>query len=81
MTRDEQEYYEAHFEMFASKGWQHFLEDLQDAKTLIVGHITTSPLTDQQYNFLKGDLSRINLILGYKDALNNAYDSLKEEEK
>lgn len=78
MQKELQEYYEARFNMTASKGWLDLLEDLE---IMISATDTLAGVdTEQQLHFRKGEMSILNWLKNLRDASIEVYDQLVEEE-
>lgn len=77
MEKELQQYYEARFDMMASKGWQDFIDDVQkvyDAYNVIEN------ITDEKSLFYtKGRLDILKWILTTKEASEKTYEDLKNE--
>lgn len=77
MQHEIQEYYEASFELFASKGWKYLLEDLKGLE-LILNNVRTVE-NPQQLHFRLGQLDILDLILKRKEACEKVYEELLDE--
>jgi hypothetical protein len=69
-----QQYYEEQFNMFASKGWTDFSEDMQTLYDAIYD-ITTVENLETLY-FRKGQLDILNLIFERKKAFEAAWEEV-----
>ncbi len=69
-----QQYYENHFDMFASKGWIDFIEDMQTLYDAIYDINTID--TVETLQFRKGQLDILNLIMERKKTFEAAWESL-----
>lgn len=74
MDKELQEYYEAAFDMMASKGWKDLLEDFTELKTSI-NNITLTTDTQDLF-FRKGQLDILDLVLKRKEACEKVYEEL-----
>lgn len=74
LDKDLQEYYEEQFNMFASKGWTDFSEDMQQLYDAVYD-ITTVENLETLY-FRKGQLDILNLILERKKTFEATWDEL-----
>lgn len=77
MTPDVQDYYETYFELFASKGWKQFIEDISESKESL--NVETVDSVESLYH-AKGQLFVINNALNFETMMRNAYDNLGEED-
>lgn len=78
MTPDVQDYYETYFELFASKGWKQFVEDLTASKETL--NIETVDSVESLFHS-KGQLYVINNALNFETLMRNTYDEILEAEK
>lgn len=69
-----QEFYEEQFTMFATKGWNDFIEDLQELYTAVDD--LTSVENEQTLWFRKGQLDVIQLILDRKASCERVWSDL-----
>lgn len=73
-----QEYYEALFLMFGTRGWTKLMEDVGRM------HQTHDRLagieTSEELWFRKGQINQMEWLLALRDASENAYKSILEEE-
>jgi len=78
MERELQEYYEARFSTMATKGWQDFIEDTQNLFDTY-NKINTAE-SFEEFHKRKGQLDILQWILSLKDASEQAYSELQEED-
>lgn len=78
MTPEVQNYYETYFDLFASKGWKQFVEDITASKENL--NIETVDTLESLYH-AKGQLYVINNALNFETMIRNAYDDVVESEK
>jgi hypothetical protein len=69
-----QQYYEEQFNMFASKGWTDFSEDLQSLYDAVYDLNTVENL--ETLWFRKGQLDILNLILERKKTFETTWEEL-----
>ncbi len=74
MDKELQAYYEARFDMMASKGWKDLLEDLQKVAEVSKDLDRCTSVEDLYY--AKGQLDILNFILKLKQASEDAYEEL-----
>lgn len=77
MTREEQDYYETYFELFATKGWKQFIEDITASKESL--SIETVDTVESLYH-AKGQLYVINNALNFETMMRNTYDNLGDND-
>jgi hypothetical protein len=78
MERELQEYYEARFSTMATKGWEDFIEDTQNLFDTY-NKINTAE-SFEEFHKRKGQLDILQWILSLKDASEQAYSELQEED-
>ena len=77
MDKDIQEYYEARFDMMASKGWQDFIEDTQK---MLDAYNKIERLTGvEDLYYTKGQLDILNWVINLKQTSEEAYRELTDE--
>ena len=74
MDKELQAYYEARFDMMASKGWKDLLEDLQ--KVAEVSRDLDRCTSVEDLYYAKGQLDILNFILKLKQSSEDAYEEL-----
>lgn len=77
MDKDIQEYYEARFDMMASKGWQDFIEDTQ--KMLDAYNKIERLAGVEDLYYAKGQLDILNWVINLKQTSEEAYRELTDE--
>lgn len=77
MDRKLQEYYDSQWTMFASEGWQYFIEDMQILEKNLDNLRTVVNNDDLQ--FRKGQLDILRLVLERKAACEKTYEDLSDE--
>ena len=77
MDRELQEYYENLLELFSTKGWKQFLEDIGD-NLEVLGDISTIP-DSTQFWFRKGQVEAVQRVLAYEEAIVNSYDDFQRQ--
>lgn len=78
MERELQEYYEARFSTMATKGWEDFIEDVQNLYNTYNNIHTAESF--EEFHKRKGQLDILNWVLTLKDASEQTYEELKNEE-
>jgi hypothetical protein len=78
MERELQDYYEARFATMATKGWIDFIEDTQNLFDTY-NKINTAE-SFEEFHKRKGQLDILQWILSLKDASEQAYEELQNEE-
>jgi hypothetical protein len=76
--RDLQDYYESMIEMFASKGWTYFIQDMQ---RLFVAADSVQEVDGlQELGFRQGQADMIKLVVSQPAVIDAAYDMLLKAE-
>ena len=77
MDKDIQEYYEARFDMMASKGWKDLMEDTQK---MLDAYNKIERLTGvEDLYYTKGQLDILNWVINLKQTSEEAYRELTDE--
>jgi len=79
MEKQLEQYYVARMEMFSSKGWKDFIEDvvaMQAAKNDIHNLATI-----EQLHIAKGEVNIMEWVIAIEDISRKAYDILLEDEE
>lgn len=79
MTKELQDYYENLLDLFSTKGWKQFQEDISDNMDLL-SDITTIP-DEKQFWFRRGQIEAVRLILSYEETIKNSYEDFVAESK
>ena len=75
MTIDEEKYYEAYFDLFASEGWKQLTTELQEIyQNYSVDHVSS---VEELYQ-AKGERAILSRLLHFKQGVEAAYASIKE---
>lgn len=77
MDKDIQEYYEARFDMMASKGWKDLMEDTQ--KMLDAYNKIERLAGVEDLYYAKGQLDILNWVINLKQTSEEAYRELTDE--
>lgn len=71
------DYYDAMFDMFASKGWQEFMADMEFALDAIDN---LEAITDERHLFTaQGQIKTLKSVVGFQSALEQTYEELKND--
>jgi len=77
VDKDIQAYYEARFDMMASKGWQDLMEDTQK---MLDAYNKIERLTGvEDLYYTKGQLDILNWVINLKQTSEEAYKELTDE--
>ena len=78
MDKELEDYYEARFEMFASKGWKDLMEDMQkmyESADSIEGIKTKFCLAERH-----GEINMMKWLLNLENISRETYEDLKNED-
>ena len=77
MDKDLQDYYEARFDMMATKGWKDLMEDVD--KLSISYNNLFEVSTEAELNFKKGQIDILLWLLSLKETSEQAWMELQED--
>jgi hypothetical protein len=77
MDKDLQEFYEARFDMMATKGWKDLMEDVD--KMSITYNNLFEVSTEAELNFKKGQIDILLWLLSLKETSEQAWMELQED--
>jgi hypothetical protein len=78
MTPELEKYYETYFDLFSTKGWKQFIEDVtESAETFNVRNVPD----EAALKFVQGQLLILDQMVNWEVSIRNAFDSIEEEEK
>ena len=72
MDKELQDYYDNYFDLFASKGWKQFIEDMTSNKEVLSDMMTVKD-ADELF-FRKGQLHVLNTMLKFKETIETTYE-------
>jgi hypothetical protein len=73
MTKDEEDYFDRYFDMFASKGWKQWIEELEEAHRNTLARLVKCK-TWEDYNATRGEYEYQARILAFEDSITRIYD-------
>lgn len=76
MDKELEQYYEAYFDMFNTKGWKQFMEDMEGNQESLNMVLTIRDAND--FYQRKGKLEVLNLILNFKSYIENSYKEAQD---
>lgn len=77
---EDQEYYDDYFELFASKGWNRFVEDLEAALEVDRKTAAARCDTSDKWFMERGSQGRTLRILNMQASMETTYQSITEDE-
>lgn len=77
MDKDLQDYYEARFDMMATKGWKDLMEDVD--KMSISYNNLFEVANEAELNFKKGQIDILLWLIGLKETSEQAWLELQED--
>ena len=76
MTREEEAYYDAYFNMFHTDGWKQFIDEIND----IINSFRIEDIKDEKHlSLVQGQLQMLTRTANFEDGLRNTYDDLTED--
>lgn len=76
-NKETNDYYDAMFDMFSTKGWKEFIADVEFALDAIDN---LESITDERHLFnAQGQIKTLKYILGFQSALEQSYEDLQNE--
>lgn len=82
MKKEDQEYFDAMFDMFSSDGWKAFVGEIQKGTTAIANDLAfKAEATSSDLHFLRGKIQAFASVTGFPNAIENQYEAVKAEER
>jgi|TARA_R110000764_G_scaffold81278_1_gene161008 hypothetical protein len=76
LTKEEEEYYDAYFDMFHTTGWKQFIDEIND----IINGFRIEDIKDEKHlSLVQGQLQMLTRTANFEDGLRNTYDDLTED--
>ena len=80
MKKEEQETYDAYFDLFSSKGWQNYIATVIEDKQAILQQAAYDSKTELDLGKAQGALHYLDAILGLELRIEGMYDEAKRNE-
>jgi len=80
MNQEIQEQFDKLFDLFLNEGWKLFKEEAQISLRATEEKVLSERLTEQDYNFLQGQITVLRNVVNYDEITNNNYEQLNQEE-
>jgi len=77
MDKELQDYYENLLDLFATKGWKQYIEDISDNKEILEDITTIND--EKQFWYRRGQLEAIHRILAYESTIKNSYEDFERD--
>jgi hypothetical protein len=77
MDKELQDYYENLLDLFATKGWKQYIEDISDNKEILEDITTIND--EKQFWFRRGQLEAIQRVLAYESTIKNSYEDFERD--
>ena len=71
MDKELEQYFEAYFDLFNTKGWLQFMEDMEGNREVLNNVATIKDAND--FYIRKGKLEALNQMLNFKAYIENSY--------
>jgi hypothetical protein len=79
MDKELEQYYENYYDLFASKGWKQFIEDIEGNRTLMSDITSIKDANDLYYR--KGSLDILDRVLNLQTGIENAHKEAMDNEE
>jgi len=80
MIRMEKDDYENLVDMFAHPGWRFFTEFLTELEDVITKSAVDNAISNDQWQYCRGQTHQLRSILGYENYVNLAWDESQRED-
>lgn len=70
----EEKDFEALVDMFATDGWDHFTEVVEELETTLTKTAVDAALTNDQWQYARGQIHQLRSILGYEQFVRMSWD-------
>jgi hypothetical protein len=79
MDKELEQYFENYYDLFASKGWKQFIEDIEGNRTLMSDITSIKDANDLYYR--KGCLDILDRVLNLQTGIENAHKEALDNEE
>ena len=79
MDRETEKYYENLFEMFGTKGWKQFVEEINTSLKQIELGALYSTERDEDFKEIRGRALAFKLIVNYETVMRTTFDNEQRE--
>lgn len=80
MTPEQQKEFDDYSEMFGTEGWRTLIKGTTQMKQDIMDSSVAAAQTNDQWQFLRGQVSQLNAILGFENYIAAAQAASDEED-
>ena len=78
MTSEDQEHYEAYFDLFMTKGWKQFVKFAEESKDRIYN---IEEIRDEKTLYaVQGQIHILTNVINFEEMNQNAFEAIKAEE-
>ena len=82
MKKEDQEYFDAMFDMFNSDGYKAFIQEIQKGVSGTANELAfKGEATSSDLHFMRGKISAFSAVTGFQNMIENQYEQLKAEER
>ena len=74
MSPEENKYYDNYFDLFATKGWKQFIEEVNE---ILDRHRIEDIKSESQLSFVKGERDALFRVRRFEQGIKTAYDVLQ----
>lgn len=80
MDRETEQYYDNLFEMFGTKGWKQFIDEIKKGLSDIEKSALYDSKTAEEFKEVKGRATAYKLIANYEAVMRRAFDDINSTE-
>ena len=82
MKKEDQEYFDAMFDLFGSDGWKAFVQQINKGAAAVANELAfKADVVSSDLHFMRGKIQAFASVTGFQNALENQYEQLKAEER
>lgn len=78
MTKEDEKYYEAYFDLFLQQGWKQLISELED---ILAAYRIEDLQSEADLARVKGERSMLHRLVYFETSLKEAYESILEAER
>ena len=81
MKKEQQDYYDKYFDLFAHPGWKQLQEELKEALSIIERTALYSKTDEKDFNFVRGEAFKLKQLINFEEITELSYKRIVEGEK
>jgi len=79
MKKEDSDYYDELFDLFAHPGWKSFIQAQQDAFDYLETRARIDCTDNDSWQFRRGELDKLFRTINYEELIRNDYENLEME--